>query len=92
MKDRDESDHLLKNRILDRGDAVVECSFLYDYELDYAKDYNTRWYRSKNVKGNDLLPFASYMMNKKWTLVEEFNNHMMRFNQVTVRSYYFSNK
>ena len=91
MKDWDESDHLLKNRILDRGDSVVECSFMYDYELDWAKDYNTRWYRSKNVKGKGN-PFASYMMDKKWTLVEEFNIHMMRFNQVTVSSNYLSNK
>ena len=26
------------------------------------------------------------MLNKKWTLEEEFNNHMMRFHQVTVSS------
>ena len=26
------------------------------------------------------------MMNKKWTLEEEFNNHMLRFQQVTVSS------
>ena len=55
---------------------------LYDFELEWAKDYNTRWYRSKDKKGGKH-PFGSYMMNKKWTLEEEFNNHMLRFQQVT---------
>ena len=66
------------------GTSVVECSFMYDYELEWGK-----WYRSKERRGGKS-PFASYMLNKKWTLEEEFNNHMMRFNQVTVSSNYFS--
>ena len=63
---------------------------MYGYELDYAKDYNTRWYRSKDKLGGDN-PFASYMMNKKWTKEEQFNNHLLRFQQVTVHSsnYFF---
>ena len=73
----------LQDRVLDEGSAVVECSLLLDWELDYAKDYNTRWYRSKDKKAGKN-PFASYMMNKKWTLEEEFNNHLLRFQQVTV--------
>ena len=75
----------LQDRVLDEGSAVVECSLLLDWELDYAKKYNTRWYRSKDKKAGKN-PFASYMMNKKWTLEEEFNNHMLRFQQVTVSS------
>ena len=70
------------------GSAVVECSFMYDYELDWAKEYDTRWYRSKNTKGGEN-PFASYLLNKKWTLEEEFNNHMMIFQQVTKSSIYY---
>ena len=62
---------------------------MYGYELDYAKDYNTRWYRSKDKLGGDN-PFGSYMMNKKWTVEEEFNNHMLRFQQVTVRFNFFN--
>ena len=58
---------------------------LYDFELEWAKDYNTRWYRSKDVKGGKN-PFGSFMMNKKWTLEEDLNNHMLRFQQVTVSS------
>ena len=88
-KDWDKSDEMVKNRILKSGSAVIECSFLYDYELDWAKEYNTRWYRSKEKKGG-YNPFPSFMMNKKWTLEEEFNNHMLRFQQVTVSSSYFS--
>ena len=67
------------------GSAVVESGLLYDYELDWASKYNTSWYRSKDRRGGDH-PFASYMLNKKWTLVEEFNNHMLKFQQVTVIS------
>ena len=66
------------------GSSVVEKAFLYDYELEYGK-----WYRSKERKGGRI-PFASYLLNKKWTMEEEFNNHMMRFNQVTVSSFYLN--
>ena len=58
---------------------------MYDYELEWAKDYNTRWYRSKEKLTGDN-PFGSFMLNKKWTLEEELNNHMLRFNQVTMSS------
>ena len=81
MKDWDESEKWCKDWILKRGEAVVEAGFMYDYELDWAKEYDTRWYRSKNVKSGNF-PFGSYLLNKKWTLEEEFNNHMMRFSQV----------
>ena len=56
---------------------------MFDYELEWAKDYGTAWYRSKSRKAGHN-PFSSYMMNKKWTLEEEFNNHLLRFQQVTV--------
>ena len=85
MKDWDESDKMVQDGVLDRGDSVVEAAFMYDYELDWANKYNTRWYRSKTTKGGEN-PFGSYLLNKKWTLEEEFNNHMMRFNQVRVSS------
>ena len=76
---------MVKDRVLERGDAVVEAAFMYEYELDWAKNYSTSWYRSKTKKGGQS-PFSSYLLNKKWTLEEEFNNHMMRFNQVRVSS------
>ena len=66
------------------GSAVVECAFMYDYELEWGK-----WYRSKERKGGTS-PFCSYLLNKKWTMEEEFNNHMMRFNQVTVSLIYLN--
>ena len=65
------------------GSSVVVCAFMADFELAWGK-----WYRSKERKGGQS-PFASYMLNKKWTLEEEFNNHMMRFQQVTVSSIYY---
>ena len=58
------------------GSSVLEAAYLYDYELAWGK-----WHRSKERKF--LNPFGSYMLNKKWTLEDEFNNHMLRFQQVT---------
>ena len=79
----------MKDKILKKGSAVKESSFMYDSELKWAKDEDTSWYRSKEKKGGRI-PFPSYLLNKKWTLEEEFNNHMLRFQQVTVSSCYFS--
>ena len=67
--------------MVESGSSVLECSFLYDYELKWGK-----WHKSKERTHGDYLPFASYLLNKKWTLEEEFNNHMMQFQQVTVSS------
>ena len=67
------------------GNSVCQFAFLYDYELEWGK-----WHRSKERKGG-INPFASYMLNKKWTMEEVFNNHMLRFQQVSaVSSIYFS--
>ena len=74
---------------VETGSAVVECGMLYDYELKWAEDHNTSWYRSKGRRGG-INPFGTFMMNKKWTLVEDFNNHMLRFQQVRVSSNYFN--
>ena len=59
------------------GSSVVEVGFLYPEYLDLGK-----WHRSKERKGGKL-PFGSYLLNKKWTLEEEFNNHLLRFQQVS---------
>ena len=64
------------------GSSVVECGFMFDYELKWG-----RWYRSREKKGG-MNPFTSYMLNKKWTLEEEFNNHMLRFQQVKWSQFY----
>ena len=66
------------------GTSVVETGFLWSGILDMGT-----WYRSKDRRAGEN-PFGSYMMNKKWTLEEEFNNHMLRFQQVTASSIYFS--
>ena len=67
------------------GTSVFEAGFMYSQELVLGK-----WHRSNERKCGKH-PFASFMMNKKWTLEEEFNKHMLRFQQVTVTSIYFSN-
>ena len=83
MKDDDDYNKLAQDAVR-KGGAVVEIGFLLPYELEWGK-----WHRSKETKGGES-PFASYLLNKKWTMEEEFNNHMMRFNQVTVSSLYLN--
>ena len=79
----------LKNA-LKNGTSVVQVPFLLQYELDYGKDFGTSWYRSKDKQAGKN-PLASYMINKKWTMEEEFNNHILRFHQVIV-SFIFKRK
>ena len=62
------------------GTAVQEAGLLYESELALGK-----WYRSKDKKQIPRSDFPSFMMNKKWWLEEEFNVHMMRFQQVKSR-------
>ena len=63
---------------------------MYDYELEWATKYGTSWYRSKERKAGGTLPFGSFMMNKKWTMQEEFTNHMLMVQQVSICSNYFA--
>ena len=62
------------------GTAVKEGCCLAPYELALG-----RWHRSKDKKQKPDTDFGSYMMNKKWWLEEEFNLHVMRFQQVKCR-------
>ena len=78
---------MLEEEIMETGSAVREFAFLRSSERALAKKYNTTWYRSKEKKGGKS-PFGSYILNKKWTLEEEFNNHMMRFQQVKCSEFY----
>ena len=88
-KDGNEYVKMVQERVLASGSSVLEIAYLLQYELDWAKYYGTRWYRSRERKGATS-PYASWLMNKKWTLEEEFNNHMMMFQQVTVSSRHLS--
>ena len=67
---------MVKDKIIEKGSAVTEMGILYE-ELEWGK-----WHRSKDIRGG-INPAGSFMLNKKWTLNEEFNNHMLRFQQVT---------
>ena len=79
---------MIQDRALASGSFVVQSSTL-TIELNWAKDYGTRWYRSKERRAGES-PFGSWLMNKKWTLEEEFTKHMLHFQQVTLSSYHFS--
>ena len=64
-------------------DSVLYGTSVVNYVL-IKPEYQRlgKWYRSKGMRGGDN-PFRSYLMNKIWTLEEEFNQHMLRFQQVT---------
>ena len=71
---------MLEELIIGNGSSVFEAGILLNKYLSFGK-----WHRSKERKGG-YHPFGSYMMNKKWAFEEEFNNHMLRFQQVTESS------
>ena len=81
IQDWDEFDHFVQE-VIATGSSVVEIGYLLDSELEYGK-----WHRSKDSQ--EGINFVSFMLNKKWTLEEEFNNHLLRFQQVTVSYIYF---
>ena len=73
----DEYDELTENWIIKNGTAVQEHDYLSDSQLALG-----RWHRSKDKKQHSSTEFGSYMINKRWWLEEQFNVHMMRFQQV----------
>ena len=77
LKSWDEYRNQTKIWIMGNGTAVQERSLIKDYDLALG-----RWHRSKDKKQTSGSEFASYMINKKWWLEEQFNVHMMRFQQV----------
>ena len=63
------------------GSAVMAAAFLAYSDLYLEnRTEGKRWHRSKERLAQ--YPFMSFMINKKWWLEEEFNNHMLRFQQV----------
>ena len=81
LQNWDEFNDLTNKSIMGDGSAVLAAAYLSDYELKLQnRTEGRRWHRSKERLEN--YPFGSYMMNKKWWLEEEFNNHMLRFQQV----------
>ena len=68
-------------------DSTKAASELFISVKSESKDL--RWHKSKE-KPAGKSPFGSYLMNQKYTLEEEFNNHLLRL-QVTV-GYIFSNQ
>ena len=57
-------------------------AWLWGAVIEEGKRKGGKFYRSKDKKDLNRPPFGSYMMNKKWTLEEEFTNHMLMFQQV----------
>ena len=60
------------------GTAVMEAAAISSSSLLSLG----KWHRSKDKKQIPYSVFANYMINKKWWLEEQFNVHMMRFQQV----------
>ena len=83
MKNFFEFDEMIRDAFT-KGSSVIELGRLPPFHLALGT-----WHRSRDRPGGRH-PFGSYMLNKKWTLGEEFNKHMLRFQQVTVISTCFS--
>ena len=81
----DTYDGLLKDAVVN-GLSVVEATRLWSWEIEYGK-----WHRSHERKGG-VFPFGCFIMNKKWTMEEQFNKHILRLQQVTLSSNYFIKK
>ena len=81
MKNFYEFDEMIRDAFT-KGSSVIELGRLPPFHLALGT-----WHRSRERPGGRH-PFGSYMLNKKWTLGEEFNKHMLRFQQVTVISMY----
>ena len=60
--------------------AVAVQSYLLDFQLAQG-----HWYRSRGIQSGDFL-FGLNMLNKKWTLEEEYNRHLYQFQQVNIIS------
>ena len=70
------------SRTIEKGSSVFIGAWLWGAVIEEGKRKGGKFYRSKEKKDLNRPPFGSYMMNKKWTLEEEFNNHMLMFQQV----------
>ena len=82
----DTYDGLLKDAVVN-GLSVVEATRLWSWEIEYGK-----WHRSHERKGG-VFPFGCFIMNKKWTMEEQFNKHILRLQQVVTLSFnYFIKK
>ena len=73
FKSRSEFNDLLRKWVAVDGTAVFVSS---------TGRSRLRLHRSKGKVQKNRNDFASYMINKKWWLEEQFNLHMMRFQQV----------
>ena len=76
---------LINDTVIGNGSAVIDTAYLYPSRLRLGK-----FHRSKDTVATTYQPFASYMVNKKWWLEEQFNTHMLRFQQVATQFYIFT--
>ena len=68
---------------MENGTAVYEAASVATWYLKGEYGIEAKFHRSKDKKDLTRSPFVSYMINKKWTLQEEFTNHLLMFQQVT---------
>ena len=76
---------MVEDCVTGNSKCVTVGAYIRDHIVAMGK-----WYRSKEKKSNNFSPFASYVMNKKWSLEEEFANHILRFQQVNISGRYLS--
>ena len=67
-----------KDLVFGNVTSVVEQAYLLDFQKEFG-----RWHRSRDRKACEH-PFGQFLLNKKWRLEEEFNKHILRFQQVYI--------
>ena len=81
FKDWNDWIRIAKTRVFGSSSTVVVVqSYLLDFQLAQG-----HWYRSRGIQPGDF-PFGLNMLNKKWTLEEEYNRHIYQFQQVNINS------
>ena len=82
FKDWNDWIRIAKTRVFGSSSTVVVVqSYLLDFQLAQG-----HWYRSRGIQPGLELPYGLTMLNKKWTLEEEYNRHIYQFQQVNINS------
>ena len=68
--------------------AAAGSLYRADKENKFGRDIY--YYSKEKVSG--INPYQNYIMNKKWSLSEEFSMHMIRYQQVGISIYTMKNR
>ena len=78
----EEFNNITKYDLVEKGTHAQVVGYLKDYELEWAKEQSTAWYRSKErVPIKEGFLGGGPISNKKWPLNENLLAHLLRLQQ-----------